>query len=114
MRTIINQIKQDLELSTKVHFIWREKDVDFWGETIFYPTYALVIINTNLLGDDMISTIKHELRHVWQYEYGLLEDIGGEYVRWKKRIYKAKDSTHERYCNQPWEKDAIRYESKIL
>lgn len=66
--------------------------------------------------EDKLKTLAHELTHAKQYLTGTMkcvsEDDGeDEWVtHWKKRKYKYRP---DKESNQPWEKEAIKYENLI-
>ena len=57
---------------------------------------------------EFISTVIHEMVHVWQYATKQLTQKGC------KEFWRGKDYTDEYYSKQPWERQAYRMEESIL
>lgn len=57
---------------------------------------------------DFITTIMHEMVHVWQYASGIAKQYNGGKMMWKN-----KDYTNTPYSKQPWERQAHRMEKKL-
>ena len=58
--------------------------------------------------DDYISTLIHELWHVYQHVKGDLKDKGS------KRFWKGIDHSNTDYSDQPWEVEAYSMEKKLF
>ena len=58
--------------------------------------------------DDYISTLIHELWHVYQHVMGDLKDKG------PKRFWKGIDHSNTDYSDQPWEVEAYSMEKKLF
>jgi hypothetical protein len=58
--------------------------------------------------DDYISTLIHELWHVYQHVMGDLKDKGS------KRFWKGIDHSNTDYSDQPWEVEAYSMEKKLF
>ena len=58
--------------------------------------------------DEYISTLLHELWHVYQHVRGDLKD------KREKRYWKGIDYSHTDYSDQPWELEAIEMEEKLF
>jgi hypothetical protein len=119
VRIIRARIKEHLQIQHPVYTIWRRNM--FWnGEVSFKESYYLMLIDRTLPEQDQALTIAHELRHIWQYEQGLLRDEQ-DGIYWGKRKYTYKHiarlekeeikGAHNKYDKLPWERDAIKFES---
>ena len=69
------------------------------------PREFLIEMETTLCKEDYISTLLHELWHVWQHVNGSLRDKRG--IRHWKNI----DADHLSYEDQPWEHEAKMMEN---
>jgi len=58
--------------------------------------------------EDYISTLLHELWHVYQHVKGNLKDKGS------KRFWKGIDHSDTDYSDQPWEVEAYEMEKKLF
>lgn len=83
------------------------KYVEEWGTTGITRRRTAQLyeirIATQWGDEDVADAVLHELRHVWQLETGLLQELtenGREISIWKGRI------TNQPYANQPHERDA--------
>ena len=74
----------------------------------YRPREFLIEIETTLSEDIYISTLLHELWHVYQHVKGTLRDKRG--VRYWKNI----DSDDLSYENQPWEQEAYKMEQVLF
>lgn len=70
-----------------------------------------VLVQDWLEPHDLITTIAHEMVHVWQYHRGDLKSYEKEELYfWKGKLYKHTDDTEE-YFLRPWEMEARAYET---
>ena len=65
-------------------------------------------IDKKLKEYDFISTVAHEMVHVWQYATKQLTQKGC------REFWKGKDYTKTSYSKQPWERQALRMEKQLL
>ena len=65
-------------------------------------------VDKRLGKNQFISTVIHEMVHVWQYATKQLTQKGC------KEFWRGKDYTDAYYSNQPWERQALRMEKSIL
>jgi len=65
-------------------------------------------VDKRLRKNQFISTVIHEMVHVWQYATKQLTQKGC------KEFWRGKDYTDAYYSNQPWERQALRMEKSIL
>ena len=65
-------------------------------------------IDKKLKENDFISTVVHEMVHVWQYATKQLTQKGC------REFWKGKDYTKTSYSKQPWERQALRMEKQLL
>tara|TARA_Y100000590_G_C15316916_1_gene862400 strand:+ start:120 stop:533 length:414 start_codon:yes stop_codon:yes gene_type:complete len=65
-------------------------------------------IEKKLKENDFISTVAHEMVHVWQYATGQLSQKGC------KEFWRGRDYTKTSYSKQPWERQAMRMEKQLL
>ena len=108
--------KKNKKLSGLVHIRLRFKDLDeAWGiydahDVGIKPRHFTILINKNLHDEkDIISTVGHEMVHVWQYAIGKLRDYESPVHRYEDTLYNADMS----YKDMPWEIEARRLE-KVL
>ena len=73
----------------------------------YRPRDFLIELQTDMPEDLYVSTLLHELWHVYQHVIGTLRDKRG--VRYWKNI----DSDHLSYQDQPWEQKAQQMEIKL-
>ena len=65
-------------------------------------------VDKRLGKNQFISTVIHEMVHVWQYATKQLTQKGCI------EFWRGKDYTDAYYSNQPWERQALRMEKSIL
>lgn len=65
-------------------------------------------IEKKLKENDFISTVAHEMVHVWQYATGQLSQKGC------KEFWRGREYTKTSYSKQPWERQAMRMEKQLL
>lgn len=89
---------------------------DTWGlcdyeEDSYRPKEFTIYIDRRLTNEkDIISTVAHEMVHVWQYSTGKFKDyVGKPAHRYEDHIYDA----NMKYRDMPWEIEARKLE-KIL
>ena len=89
---------------------------DTWGicdyeECDRRPKEFIIYIDRSLTDEkDVISTVAHEMVHVWQYATGKFKDyVGRPAHRYEDHIYDA----NMKYRDMPWEIEARRLE-KVL
>ena len=68
------------------------------------PREFLIEMETTLKEDDYISTLFHELWHVYQHVTGNLKEMRG------KTLWKGIDHSNTDYSDQPWEIEAEKME----
>ena len=68
------------------------------------PREFLIEMETTLSVDDYVSTLLHELWHVYQHVKGTLRDKRGV------RHWRDVDANHLSYDEQPWEQEAYKME----
>jgi hypothetical protein len=88
---------------------------DAWGicdytETTHKPKDFTLYINCQLTDErDIITTVAHEMAHVWQYATGKFKDYAGPAHRYEDHIYDA----NMRYRDMPWEIEARKLEKSL-
>jgi hypothetical protein len=88
---------------------------DAWGicdytETTYKPRDFTLYINRQLTDErDIITTVAHEMAHVWQYATGKFKDYAGPAHRYEDHIYDA----NMRYRDMPWEIEARKLEKSL-
>ena len=91
-----------------IHVILKKID-DAYGYCMSESNREFEIEVDKRLGkNQFISTVIHEMVHVWQYETKQLTQKGC------KEFWRGKDYTDAYYSNQPWERQALRMEKSIL
>jgi hypothetical protein len=74
------------------------------------PREFTIIINRNLIDEKLIiSTVAHEMVHVWQYATGKLRNYESPVYKYEDEFYHA----DMRYRDMPWEIEARKLE-KVL
>ena len=92
-----------------------QKIGDAWGicdhhDVGIKPREFTILINSELTDvKDIITTVAHEMVHVWQYAIGKLRDYEAPVHRFEDGLYDADMS----YRDMPWEIEARRLE-KVL
>lgn len=82
----------------------------------YIDSRRLVEISASLKGDQLLTTLAHELVHAEQYNTGKLKNEWsnrGWVHQWEGDMNYNKGSTYKAYRNQPWEIEAFGRE-KIL
>ena len=91
-----------------IHVILKKID-DAYGYCMSESNSEFEIEVDKRLGkNQFISTVIHEMVHVWQYATKQLTQKGC------KEFWRGKDYTDAYYSNQPWERQALRMEKSIL
>ena len=91
-----------------IHVILKKID-DAYGYCMRESNREFEIEVDKRLGkNQFISTVIHEMVHVWQYATKQLTQKGC------KEFWRGKDYTDAYYSNQPWERQALRMEKSIL
>ena len=91
-----------------IHVILKKID-DAYGYCMSESNREFEIEVDKRLGkNQFISTVIHEMVHVWQYATKQLTQKGC------KEFWRGKDYTDAYYSNQPWERPALRMEKSIL
>ena len=91
-----------------IHVILKKID-DAYGYCMSESNREFEIEVDKRLGkNQFISTVIHEMVHVWQYATKQLTQKGC------KEFWRGKDYTDEYYSKQPWERQAYRMEKSIL
>ena len=91
-----------------IHVILKKID-DAYGYCMSESNREFEIEVDKRLGkNQFISTVIHEMVHVWQYATKQLTQKGC------KEFLRGKDYTDAYYSNQPWERQALRMEKSIL
>ncbi len=67
-------------------------------------------LNRGLSLEETQRVLMHELIHVYQFHYNLLEDLPGGRVRWKDGVY----SWNLSWKNRPWEIHAEEWSAKFF
>jgi hypothetical protein len=89
--------------------------VDAWGicdhnDVGIKPREFTILVHSGLKNEkDVITTVAHEMVHVWQYATGKLRDYEAPVHRYENDLYDADMS----YRDMPWEIEARRLE-KVL
>ena len=92
-----------------------QKIGDAWGicdhhDVGIKPREFTILINSELTEvKDIITTVAHEMVHVWQYATGKLRDYEAPVHRYENDLYDADMS----YRDMPWEVEARQLE-KVL
>ena len=91
-----------------IHVTLKKID-DAYGYCMSESTREFEIeVDKRLRKNQFISTVIHEMVHVWQYATKQLTQKGC------KEFWRGKDYTDAYYSNQPWERQALRMEKSIL
>ena len=91
-----------------IHVILKKID-DAYGYCMSESNREFEIEVDKRLGkNQFISTVIHEMVHVWQYATKQLTQKGC------KEFWRGTDYTDAYYSNQPWERQALRMEKSIL
>ena len=91
-----------------IHVILKKID-DAYGYCMSESNREFEIEVDKRLGkNQFISTVIHEMVHVWQYATKQLTQKGC------KEFWRGKDYTDAYYSNQPWERQALRMEKQLL
>ena len=91
-----------------IHVILKKID-DAYGYCMSESNREFEIeVDKGLGKNQFISTVIHEMVHVWQYATKQLTQKGC------KEFWRGKDYTDAYYSNQPWERQALRMEKSIL
>ena len=91
-----------------IHVILKKID-DAYGYCMSESNREFEIEVDKRLGkNQFISTVIHEMVHVWQYATKQLTQKGC------KEFWRGKDYTDAYYSYQPWERQALRMEKSIL
>ena len=91
-----------------IHVILKKID-DAYGYCMSESNREFEIEVDKRLGkNQFISTVIHEMVHVWLYATKQLTQKGC------KEFWRGKDYTDAYYSNQPWERQALRMEKSIL
>jgi hypothetical protein len=95
-----------LDITVSHRGLKREAAIGFCSVTDcdHHPREFLIEMETTLSVDDYISTLLHELWHVYQHVKGTLRDKRGV------RHWKDVDANHLSYDEQPWEQEAYKME----
>lgn len=108
--------KRNKRLSKLINIDLRFKDLrDAWGicdhdGNGIKPREFTVLIHRELHDEkSVITTVAHEMVHVWQYATGKLRDYEAPVHRYENHLYDADMS----YRDMPWEIEARRLE-KVL
>ncbi len=78
-------------------------------------SHILIVLSVhNMLDEELVETLFHELTHAIQYAKGDLQDVDEQVVYWHGHAYKGDyDNTESMdYWNAPWEVDA-RYQATV-
>ena len=79
------------------------------NDKIIKPRSFVVEIERGCTLMEFITTICHEMTHVKQYAYGeIQEDFRRGRSRWKSKEVPGRTA----YKDQPWEKEAFKYEAQ--
>ena len=91
-----------------IHVILKKID-DAYGYCMSESNREFEIeVDKRLRKNQFISTVIHEMVHVWQYATKQLTQKGC------KEFWRGNDYTDAYYSNQPWERQALRMEKSIL
>lgn len=107
--------KRNKKLGNIISINLEFKDIDALGicdphDTGIKPREFTILINRTLREEkDVISTVAHEMVHVWQYATGKLRNYESPVHRYDNELYDSDMA----YSKMPWEKEA-RYLEKIL
>ena len=104
--------------------IKHEYFVEFLPESVVSKDYCgycgsndCIVIKSNMSPYDILSTIAHEMRHMWQFTKGYLKDHPDGYVFWNgKQYWKTCDNDsefNEFLGDEPWEEDAEDFEKSV-
>jgi hypothetical protein len=72
------------------------------------PRCFEIEVHNRMSIDDYVSTLFHELWHIYQHVKGDLKD------KREKRYWKGIDCSYTNYSDQPWELEAIKMEEELL
>ena len=63
----------------------------------------------------LLTILAHEIVHVKQYAHDELRDISSkpDYLKWYGKAHRQVDSPWKSYAKLPWEKEALRLESRL-
>lgn len=98
-----------------------------YGDINYGQYYTLIRIDKRFYGSrgkrEVLRTIMHEMRHLWQYQNNHLQRSGYEkgkyYSLWMGQRYEdfsgkaSSTKYHKAYLDSPWEVDARDYADKV-
>jgi len=80
------------------------------GDNRVKPREFTILISRDLEEEkDIITTVAHEMVHVWQYATGKLRDYEAPVHRYDNNLYDADMN----YRDMPWEKEARKLEKTL-
>ncbi len=121
----IDVIMDDLGLTGKVHIDWKFRNYkSMGGDAYLFTTkfdgvrYGEVRISNEVIHEDLILTLMHELRHIHQRLHNRLKDGPEDKMEWDGKLYssvrlKRNGKATKEYMLQPWEVDADNYEKEV-
>ena len=99
------------KIHVEISFTDLEGDVDGYHCCIEKGNHELEI-QTDLIEEDLVTCIFHEMVHVRQHERGLLKDKG-IVKSWKGEEFIGIYDTVDTYKNLPWEEEAYRLQEDM-
>jgi hypothetical protein len=115
-RKFIDAAKKDLGITCKVTIRFKEKLHYFGYQSWDKNGNYLIVVNPAHSKEIIARNILHELRHVFQYRAGLLQDISPDVSLWQNVLYSRFNflERYDEYLALPWEKDAREYAERHI
>ena len=107
--------KKNKKLANLLDVNLKFSNIDAWGicdchDIGIKPREFTIYIHRDLTDErNIITTVAHEMVHVWQYATGKLRDYEAPVHRYENYLYNADMS----YRDMPWEIEARRLEKKL-
>jgi hypothetical protein len=107
--------KNKKKLASLLEINLKFSNIDAWGicdchDVGIKPREFTIYIDRNLADErNIITTVAHEMVHVWQYATGKLRDYEAPVHRYENYLYDADMS----YRDMPWEIEARQLEKKL-
>jgi hypothetical protein len=114
-RTHLFKINRNLGNSLKINLKFIKMDDHSWGicdthDIGIKPKEYTLLINREIESEkDIITTIAHEMVHVWQYATGKFRDYAVPAHRYGNFVYDA----NMNYWDMPWEIEARKLEKQL-
>ena len=96
----------DIKLKSKL-------DADGWcyvEDDDARPREFMIVLNKDIKSIELLTTLAHEMVHVWQYASGKLRQYADGSYRYSKQKYEADTP----YLRRPWEGEAYEKEQTLV